>query len=186
MQHILVICSFVCFLFKGFIYLSLERERKKGRETSMCGCLSCTQGPGPKSRHVPDWESNWQPFGSQACTQSTELHQPGHFCLFLNSCWNSFPASMSGKLLSERDLLSINNFKKKVSSRNCDPQIPKCYINNTRNCKMILCKVTSQDACLISTYYKTDACEITEGGMYYSEQYDYQLRTPGAFNITCF
>ena len=26
----------------------------------------------------PDWESNQQPFGSQAHAQSTELHQPGH------------------------------------------------------------------------------------------------------------
>ena len=25
----------------------------------------------------PDWESNHQPFGSQAGTQSTEPHQPG-------------------------------------------------------------------------------------------------------------
>ena len=25
----------------------------------------------------PDWESNWQHFGSQASTQSTEPHQPG-------------------------------------------------------------------------------------------------------------
>ena len=25
----------------------------------------------------PDWELNQQPFGSQARTQSTELHQPG-------------------------------------------------------------------------------------------------------------
>ena len=24
----------------------------------------------------PDWELNWRPFGSQACAQSTELHQP--------------------------------------------------------------------------------------------------------------
>ena len=24
-----------------------------------------------------DWESNWQPFGSQASTQSTEPHQTG-------------------------------------------------------------------------------------------------------------
>ena len=24
-----------------------------------------------------DWESNWQPFGSQARHESTELHQPG-------------------------------------------------------------------------------------------------------------
>ena len=25
----------------------------------------------------PDWGSNWQPFSSQAGTQSTEPHQPG-------------------------------------------------------------------------------------------------------------
>ena len=25
----------------------------------------------------PDWESNWQPFGSQSGAQSTEPHQPG-------------------------------------------------------------------------------------------------------------
>ena len=27
----------------------------------------------------PDWESDQQPFGSQAVTQSTEPHQPGPF-----------------------------------------------------------------------------------------------------------
>ena len=27
----------------------------------------------------PDWELNWQSFGSQASTQSTEPHQPGIF-----------------------------------------------------------------------------------------------------------
>ena len=25
----------------------------------------------------PDWESNWRLFGSQACIQSAEPHQPG-------------------------------------------------------------------------------------------------------------
>ena len=32
--------------------------REKERETSMCGCLSCTPfwGPGPQPRHVPWWE----------------------------------------------------------------------------------------------------------------------------------
>ena len=37
----------------------------------------------------PDWESNQQPFGLQACAQSTELYQPGrgfpNFCLFFIS-----------------------------------------------------------------------------------------------------
>ena len=33
----------------------------------------------------PDWESNRQPFGSQASTQSTEPHQPGLLLLFPHS-----------------------------------------------------------------------------------------------------
>ena len=44
----------------------------------MCGCtrvppigdLSCNPGM------CPDWELNQRPFGSQASTPSTELHQP--------------------------------------------------------------------------------------------------------------
>ena len=35
--------------------------------------LACNPGM------CPDWESNQQPFGSQARTQSTEPHQPGLF-----------------------------------------------------------------------------------------------------------
>ena len=31
----------------------------------------------------PDWESNWQPFGSEGGAQSTEPHQPGPHALFL-------------------------------------------------------------------------------------------------------
>ena len=31
----------------------------------------------------PDWESNWRPFGLQAGTESTELHQPGRIECFL-------------------------------------------------------------------------------------------------------
>ena len=34
-------------------------------------------GPGPKPRHVPDWELNQCPFGLQAGTQSTEPHESG-------------------------------------------------------------------------------------------------------------
>ena len=30
----------------------------------------------------PDWELNWQPFGSQTSAQSTELHQPGQCFVF--------------------------------------------------------------------------------------------------------
>ena len=40
---------------KGFIFLFLEGGRKKGRETSMRGCLSHAPywGPGPQPRHTP-------------------------------------------------------------------------------------------------------------------------------------
>ena len=53
--------------------------RKRGRETSVCDCLSNTP-PGDLARNLgmcPDWESNWRPFGLQAHSQSTELYQPG-------------------------------------------------------------------------------------------------------------
>ena len=46
----------------------------------MCDCLTHTHPTGDLACNpgiCPDWESNWQPFGSQARTQSTELHQPG-------------------------------------------------------------------------------------------------------------
>ena len=42
----------------------------------MCGCLSSNPHWG-SSLQPRDWESNQQPFGSQACAQSTEPHQPG-------------------------------------------------------------------------------------------------------------
>ena len=42
---------------KDFIYSFLEGKggRKRGKETSMCGCLLCTPywGPGPQPTHVP-------------------------------------------------------------------------------------------------------------------------------------
>ena len=73
----------VNFLFLKIIFIYFFRERgregrKRGRETSMRGCLLHAPywGPGPQPRHVPWLESNF-PFGSKTHTQSTELHQPG-------------------------------------------------------------------------------------------------------------
>ena len=42
------------FIFKDFIYFQTGEGKERGRETSMCGCLSCAAywGPGPKPRHV--------------------------------------------------------------------------------------------------------------------------------------
>ena len=62
--------------------------RKRGRETSMCGCLSRTshQGTWPTTQVCvcPDWESNRRPCSSQTGTQSTEPHQAGQLTAFFN------------------------------------------------------------------------------------------------------
>ena len=75
------------YIFKRF-YLFIFGERgMEGEEekhqyvvasyTPSTGILSCNPGV------CPDWESDWQPFGLQVGTQSTEPHQPGHLiCSF--------------------------------------------------------------------------------------------------------
>ena len=60
----------------------------RGRETSMCGCLSHVPHTGDLAHNsgmCPDWELNQRPFGTQANAQSTEPHQPGPLYLFLKS-----------------------------------------------------------------------------------------------------
>ena len=68
----------------SFIHLLIFREgkggRKRGRGTSMCGCLLCT----PLTRDLacnpgmcPDQELNQQPFALQSDAQSIEPQQPG-------------------------------------------------------------------------------------------------------------
>ena len=60
------------FLKRFYLFIFRERKggRKRGRETSVCGCLLCTSywGPGPQPRHVPWvgiepvtlWFTEWQ------------------------------------------------------------------------------------------------------------------------------
>ena len=69
-----------CLFYFLRFYLFLE-GREGERETSVCGCLSSvpTGSLACKPGMCPDWESNWRPFGSQACAQSIELHHPGLF-----------------------------------------------------------------------------------------------------------
>ena len=67
---------------KDFIYLFLERGegRERGRETSMCCCLSHIPTPGDLAHNpgtCPDLELNPQPLSSQASAQATEPQQPG-------------------------------------------------------------------------------------------------------------
>ena len=77
------VVSFFSFLFKDFIYLFLERGegKEKERERNINVWLPLTHpllGTWPAHPgRCPDWELNWRPFGSQACSESTELHDPG-------------------------------------------------------------------------------------------------------------
>ena len=66
------------------IYLLIFREkgREREREGEKYQCVVACHTPPPvdlacNPSMCPDWESNWQPFGSQTGTQSTEPHQPG-------------------------------------------------------------------------------------------------------------
>ena len=78
---IYVSSSTLLMLFVKIFYLFIFRERGREGEKHQCvvashapptADLACT--PGMR----PDWETNQRPLGSQAGTQSTEPHQPGH------------------------------------------------------------------------------------------------------------
>ena len=60
-----------------------EREGEK-HQCVVASCMPPTRDLACKPGMHPDWESNQQPFGSQATTQSTEPHQTGH--AFFNCC----------------------------------------------------------------------------------------------------
>ena len=74
---------YLLLVFKDFyLFIFRERGREGGREGEKHQCVVASQAhygnlacnPGV----CPDWESNQRPFGSQASTQFTEPHQPGH------------------------------------------------------------------------------------------------------------
>ena len=76
--------TFFFFFFNLFIYLFIFRARgregERQGEKHQCVVASCVPLTGDLACNpgmCPDWESNQEPFGSQASTQSTELHQPG-------------------------------------------------------------------------------------------------------------
>ena len=66
-----------------------EKRREEERDGEQYQCVVASHWPptgGDLGRNpglCPDWESNQRPFGSQARTQSTELHQPGNNLCFL-------------------------------------------------------------------------------------------------------
>ena len=76
------------FIFLMFYLLFLERregkEEERERNISVWLPLVCPLlGTWPTTQACAlDWELNWQPFRSQAGTQSTEPHQPGPLPIF--------------------------------------------------------------------------------------------------------
>ena len=59
-----------------------ERQGEK-HQWLVASCAPPTGDMACNSGMCPDWESNQQPFGSQAGVQSTEPHQPGQEGEFL-------------------------------------------------------------------------------------------------------
>ena len=61
------------------------KKKERGRNINVWLPLThLPWGPGMQPRHVPWLGIEQRPFGSQAPSQSTELHQPG---LFIVSFW---------------------------------------------------------------------------------------------------
>ena len=97
------------FFLKDFIYLFLERgkRREKERERNIDlrekhQSVASRRPPAGDLAHnpgmCPDWESNQRPFSSQAGTQSTEPQQPGLTQLFLKS-WQDLTERWSSEAL---------------------------------------------------------------------------------------
>ena len=73
--------------FFKYIFRDRGKEGEREREKHQCVVASHTPQTGDlvhNSGMCPDWELNQLLFDSQACTQSTELHQPGLTFLILN------------------------------------------------------------------------------------------------------
>ena len=65
---------------KLFIFRERRREGEREGEKHpyvVASCASPTGGLAHNPGMCPDWESNQQPFGLKASTQSTEPHKPG-------------------------------------------------------------------------------------------------------------
>ena len=94
-QNLCQVQTFIkIFFFKDFTYFLLDREGEGEREkhqyarnTSVHWSVDyCTPPTGDLAHNpgmCPDWELNWQPFGLQASTKSTEPHQLGLHIIFI-------------------------------------------------------------------------------------------------------
>ena len=76
------------FFLRFYLFTFRERGKEGEREGEKHQCVAAFHTPptGALAHNpgmCPNWESNQQPFGLQAGTQSTEPHQPGQVALFL-------------------------------------------------------------------------------------------------------
>ena len=77
-------CSFLVFKIYLFIFRERGKEGERQREKYQCVVASRarpTEDLAGNPDMCPDWELTQRPCGSQASTQSTELHQPGLKCV---------------------------------------------------------------------------------------------------------
>ena len=93
-----LLCDFLKFLKK--VLFIFQRGEGRGRETSMYGCLSCAPPLGTwqvTQTCALDWESNWQPFDSQASTQPLSHTSQGWLFKFLKSGLYPWPGGSVGR-----------------------------------------------------------------------------------------
>ena len=74
-----MVIYFIYLFIRFYLYIFRERGREGKREGEKYQCVAAsytppTGDPAPNPSMCPDWESNQQPFGTQASTQSTEPH----------------------------------------------------------------------------------------------------------------
>ena len=74
--------SFSFFFLRFYLFIFRQRGREGEREGEKSQCVVASHAPPTGDLAFnpgicPHWESNWQPFGSQACAHSTEPHLPG-------------------------------------------------------------------------------------------------------------
>ena len=68
------------FFLRFYLFIFREGKGRRKEEKHQCVVASHASPTGDLAHNpgmCPHWESNQQPFGSQAGTQSTEPHQPG-------------------------------------------------------------------------------------------------------------
>ena len=152
--------------FLDFIYLFLERGKHQ--------CVVPDWGPDLQPKNVPYWESNWRPFASQACTQSTELHQPGLFSFFLKDVVYLFLERGKGKEKERERNINVW-FPFTHSQLGTWPKTQACILTGYRTCEPLVHRP------LLNTLSHTSQGSSSLNFVYASE--DYFLLMTQIFNL---